>query len=148
MSVKLTRSLDIALLTLIELAASGKQLSAAGLSQALGAPRNHVAKIIHVLGRGGYIRTLRGKGGGIRLAKAPEAIRLKEIIDLVEGPISLMSCTIDPGVCPLTPRCRLGRTFKEAQESMMKVFESRTLVDVLPVTSGRGAQRRKNKRSS
>jgi len=139
--MKLTKSLDIALMTLVQLAATGKQLSAAELAGMLGVPRNHVAKVVQLLARGGYIRTLRGKGGGIRLAKAPESVRLKEIIDLVEGPVYLMDCTIDPSVCPLTPRCRLGQTFKEAQEIMMKVFESTTLADVLPVKRRRGTDR-------
>jgi Rrf2 family nitric oxide-sensitive transcriptional repressor len=139
--MKLTKSLDIALMTLAELAASKKQTSAAQLARTLAAPRNHIAKVIQLLARGGYVRTLRGKGGGIRLAKAPAAVTLKEIIDLVEGPVYLMVCTVDPAACPLSPRCRLEQTFKRAQESMMKVFRTTTLADVLPLKKGRANRR-------
>ena len=139
--LKLTRSLDIALTTLVQLAAAGKQLSAAQLAQTLGAPRNHVAKVIQLLARGGYVRTLRGKGGGIRLAKPAERIALQEIIDLIEGPVYLMECTVNSAVCPLSPSCRLEQKFREAQESMMKVFRSTTLADVLPAKRKRGTER-------
>ena len=137
--MRLTKSLDIALMALIQLAASKKQSSAAELAQTLGAPRNHVAKIMQLLGRGGYVRTLQGKGGGIRLVKPPQAIVLKEIIDLVEGPVYLMECTVEPGVCPLSRGCRLAQKFKEAQESMMSVFRRTTLADVLPRKSKPGS---------
>ncbi|MDD8015493.1 MAG: Rrf2 family transcriptional regulator [Acidobacteriota bacterium] len=130
--MKLTRSLDIALTALIQLASSDTRLNSGDIAGILGAPRNHVAKVIQLLARNGYIRTVRGKGGGIRLAKAPGDVTLKEIIDLVEGEIYLMECTIRPGTCPMSPRCRLGRVFRKAQGLMLEVFHSTTLADVLP----------------
>lgn len=130
--MKLTRSLDIALTALIQLAAGDGRLNSGDIAGILGAPRNHVAKVIQLLARNGYIRTVRGKGGGIRLAKTPGEVTLKEIIDLVEGEIYLMECTVRPETCPMTPRCRLERVFRRAQDLMLEVFRSTTLADVLP----------------
>jgi len=130
--MKLTKSLDIGLQILIQLAAQKKQLSAADLARILDAPRNHIAKVVQILTRGGYIRTLRGKGGGIRLARPVEQISLQEIVDIVEGPLYLMECTINPGVCPFSAPCRLRLKLREAQEGMIKVFRTTRLNELLP----------------
>ncbi len=132
--MKLTKSLDIALMILVQLAAKRKQLSTADLARLLDAPRNHVMKVVQILTRGGYIRTLRGKRGGVQLARSPEQVSLQETVDLVEGPTYLMECTLNPGVCPFSLHCRLRLKLGEAQEGMMKVFRATALTDLIPAT--------------
>ncbi len=130
--MKLTRSFDIGVQVLLQLAAQKNQLSTAELAQKVKAPRNHIAKVVQVLTRGGYIRTRRGKGGGTHLARDLEEISVQDIIDIVEGPLYLMECTINAGVCPLSPRCRMRLKIREAQEGMMKVFRNTKLNELLP----------------
>ena len=133
--MKLTKSLDIAFLVLLQLASEKQKLSARKLSEGLKISMNHISKVIQILSRGGYIKTLRGKGGGIELAKPPEKIILKDIIQLVEGPICLMDCTIDKNACIRAVQCRLRLKIKEAQESMASVFQATSIADLLPERS-------------
>ncbi len=82
------------------------------------------------LGRAGYMRTLQGKGGGVRLAVPPRQITVKEVIDLVDGPTALAGCFLDAGYCPLK-KCRLGAKLKEAQKQMDDVLAATTIEDLL-----------------
>ena len=60
-----------------------------------GLARPHIVKIVHELGKAGLIETQRGRGGGFRLARAPEAITVGEVVRLTEGPIELVECFND-----------------------------------------------------
>ncbi|MEW5900284.1 MAG: Rrf2 family transcriptional regulator [Acidobacteriota bacterium] len=132
--MRFTKSLDIALMTLIQLATARKQLSTAELSGVLHSPRNHIAKVIQILARGGFIQTVRGKGGGIRLAREPGRILVQEVFDLIEGPVCLIECIVNPDVCLFSLNCRLRLKLREAQENMTSVFRFTTLAELLPVT--------------
>lgn len=130
--MKLTRSLDIGVQVLIQLARSGKQMSVAELAKLVDAPRNHVVKVTQILARGAVIRTLRGKGGGIRLARPAGQVLLEEIVNLIEGPLYLMECTSTPAICAFSRGCRLRLKLREVEEAMKKIFRSTTLNDLLP----------------
>jgi Rrf2 family nitric oxide-sensitive transcriptional repressor len=130
--MRLTKSLDIAVMILLHLAAGKRRSNARALSAALKYPANHVAKIIQTLSRGGYVRTHRGKGGGIELAKSPEKIFLSEILNLVEGRVRLMECIVHKKACPRSPRCRLRLKLTEVQDGIIKIFKSTSVADIVP----------------
>jgi len=130
--MKLTKSLDIAFMILLQLAAKERKSNAKALSLILHFPVNHISKIIQTLSRGGYIRTRRGKGGGIELAKPPQKINLKDVIHSVEGPLFLMECTRHRDICPFSSKCLLRLKIKEVQETMMRIFERTTIADLIP----------------
>lgn len=129
--MKLTRSTDAAFRILILMASEQKRQNAQQISEALKIPFNHTAKILQTLAKARFVRTVKGKGGGVELASSPENIRLDSVICAMEGPIHLMECTIHEDACPLSSKCSLSRKIKEAQDSMIRVFNQTTIADLL-----------------
>jgi len=137
--MKLTKSLDIAFRLLVRLAQENKRLSSRELAHELRLPYNHLVKVLYVLAKNRFIRTTKGKGGGVELAKAPKEIRLSNIIHLIEGEIYLMECTVNKKACSLSPQCLLRQKIKQAQESMWNVFRETTLENLLPQAKKQGS---------
>ncbi len=91
----------------------------------------HLFKIMHVLVEGGLIETLRGRNGGIRLAKPAETISLGDVIRVAEGSFQLTDC-FDPAGhdCPLGRSCGLGSALREALDAFFSVLDRYTIADV------------------
>ncbi len=96
-----------------------------------GLARPHIVKIVHELGRAGYLETQRGRGGGFRLARAPEDIVVGEVVRLTEGPLELVEC-FNPKVntCPLIGICKLSKALQAASDAFMAVLDDLTLADI------------------
>ncbi|HVI99684.1 MAG TPA: Rrf2 family transcriptional regulator [Sphingomonas sp.] len=84
------------------------RLNATRLAEETGVPLPTVQKLVSRLSAAGLIETLRGTGGGLRLARPPAAINLADIIEAVEGPIAMTTC-LEPGGhdCCLEDNCRV-----------------------------------------
>jgi len=96
-----------------------------------GLARPHIVKIVHELGKAGLIETQRGRGGGFRLARAPEAITVGEVVRLTEGPIELVECFNDAtNTCPLIGICRLSTAFAQATRAFFEVLDGVTIADI------------------
>ncbi len=97
-----------------------------------GISRNHLVKIVHDLGRNGYLTTYRGVRGGFTLARQPEAIRLGDIVRLGEEAETVIDCLDDSGhPCRLSPRCRLKGVLDEAAAAFFAVLDDCTLADLV-----------------
>lgn len=94
-------------------------------------PLQYLEHVITPLITGGIIRSVRGAGGGITLAKAPENIRLSDVIKLLEGPIALVDCVNNPDICDRSSSCVTRDIWYEVKEAMNGVLESTTLQDLL-----------------
>lgn len=96
-----------------------------------GLARPHIVKIVHELGRAGFVKTQRGRGGGFRLARPAEAIVVGDVIRLTEGPLDVVEC-FNPAsnTCPLIGVCRLSRGLHEATRAFMAVLDDLTLADI------------------
>jgi Rrf2 family protein len=77
------------------------------------------------------VRSARGTRGGFMLARPAEGITTLEIIEAVEGPISLQRCLQAPGQCPQTGGCPLCGLFANAQSQVRSVFSQTALSDLL-----------------
>jgi len=78
----------------------------------------------------GLVVAERGATGGYRLARPPEAIRLDDVFEALEGAIAPVECVREPGVCDRTEECVSRELWCEVADSMRAVLESRTLADL------------------
>ncbi len=97
-----------------------------------GISRNHLVKVVHNLSIHGYIRTTRGKGGGLMLAREPRAINIGDVVRHTEVNFDVVECfDKERNRCPITPACRLKGALREALSAFMVVLDGYTLADVL-----------------
>lgn len=92
---------------------------------------SHLMKVVHQLGRGGCIETVRGKGGGMRLARAPREIVLGDVIRQTESDFALVECFSENSACRIQPACRLHAILDESLGAMFLVLDGYTLADLL-----------------
>lgn len=93
-------------------------------------PKYYLEKVIRDLMRRGLVKARRGPGGGYQLSRPPETISFRDVIEAVEGPISLNLCVEGGNVCNLQPACRMFRVWEEGQRVLLEVFSQTTLREV------------------
>jgi Rrf2 family nitric oxide-sensitive transcriptional repressor len=99
---------------------------------AYGISRHHLVKIVHDLGRNGYLATQRGIGGGFTLALPPEEIRVGDIVRLGEESETVIDCkNRREGPCRILPVCRLKGVLDKAAAAFFDVLDSYTLRDLI-----------------
>ena len=131
--MQLTRYSDYSLRVLMFLAVRGRERATIGeISAAYRISKGHLMKIVHQLGAAGYLETIRGRGGGLRLARAPEKIRVGEVVRLTEGAIVLVEC-FDPvsSRCRIEPACRLQGALAKALAAFLTTLDEFTLADLV-----------------
>ena len=93
--------------------------------------RPHIMKIVHELGKAGYLETVRGRNGGFRLARPPEKIIVGEVVRKTEGPLDVVECfNPEKNTCPLMGICILSRKMQEATAAFMAVLDNLTIADI------------------
>lgn len=129
----LTSFSDYTLRVLMYLALDRSRLATIGeIAAAYGVSRNHLMKVVHALGQAGVIETVRGKGGGIRLARDPAEIRIGAIVRSAEGEGPIVECLSDhSSACPITPICRLTRVLVEGFDALYDHLDRYTLADLV-----------------
>lgn len=133
--MKLTTQTDYALRTLVYLGNQTSRAKVADVAALFGISVNHIAKVVNLLARDGYIQSKRGIGGGIELAVGPEDIVLGEIIRLSEGELHLLPCVGDDESCVIHSFCKLRTVLSEAERIQLEYFDTITLADVMPSRS-------------
>jgi Rrf2 family nitric oxide-sensitive transcriptional repressor len=131
--MRLSLFTDYSFRMLIHVAARDPELvTISEVSQGYGIARNHLTKIAHELGRAGYLETIRGRNGGMRLAKPATEIGLGEIMRLGEGASPLVEC-FDPATnrCIITPACHLKHLLADACESFYANLDQHTLAEIV-----------------
>jgi len=96
-----------------------------------GLARPHVVKIVHELGKAGYLETVRGRKGGFRLARPAREIVVGNVVRLTEGPLDVVECfNPEKNTCPLIGICKLSRKIQEATQAFMAVLDDLTIADI------------------
>lgn len=130
--MKLTTFTDYTLRTLIYLAlVSDRLVTISELSTHYDIPESHLNKVVHQLGVAGDIETVRGKGGGLQLARSPEVIHVGEIVRRCEPDLALVPCLGEQGCCTIEPNCVLQRAVQEALVVFFKELNRYTLADLV-----------------
>ena len=93
--------------------------------------RPHIMKIVHKLGKAGYLETVRGRGGGFRLARPAHEIIVGDVVRITEGPLDVVECfNREKNTCPLIGVCILSRKIQEATAAFMAVLDDLTIADI------------------
>jgi Rrf2 family transcriptional regulator, nitric oxide-sensitive transcriptional repressor len=128
--VQLTSFTDYGLRALIYLATlpEGELTSISKVTEVYGVSRNHMVKIINKLGQLGYVDTVRGKNGGIRLGMPANRIVLGDVVRATE-PLQIVNCSED--FCHITPACQLKGILASARSAFLAELDKHTLLSLI-----------------
>jgi len=91
----------------------------------------YLEQVIVPLRTAGLVKSVRGSKGGYLLAKPPSEVCLKDLVEILDGPIHLIECLNDPRVCQKIPSCVTRDIWKEVSEAIHGIFHSITLEDMV-----------------
>jgi Rrf2 family transcriptional regulator, nitric oxide-sensitive transcriptional repressor len=131
--MKLTSFTDYSLRVLIYLAVEpDRRATIAEIAQAFDISTNHLTKVVHFLGKNGWLANVRGKGGGLELGRPPQAIVIGNVVRETEGEAVVVECFGEEGGnCAITPVCQLRHVLVEAVEAFYNVLDHYTLADMV-----------------
>ncbi len=131
--MRLTVQTDYALRMLMHLACrAGALVTIHEIAERYGISKNHLVKVAHGLGRAGFIETLRGRSGGLRLARPAEEIPVGTVARHTEQNSALVECFPGgSGGCLVMPHCKLKGVLAEAQEAFFAVLDRYTVHDLV-----------------
>ena len=129
--MRLTLWTDYALRTLIYLGAKGGCSTIAEIAKSFDVSKSHLMKVVNRLGRQGYIETIRGKGGGIKLGRSPAHIRIGAIVRETEEDLAVMGCLAGSDFCRIEQCCVLRQALHEATLAFLQTLDGYTLADLL-----------------
>jgi Rrf2 family nitric oxide-sensitive transcriptional repressor len=122
--MRLTRYTDYSLRVLMYLGARPDRLARIGeISEAYSISRNHLMKVVQDLVRLGFVTSVRGRKGGIRLARAPEEINVGAVVRATEDSFQVAPCE----TCVIAPACGLKCALDEAVRAFLAVLDTYTL---------------------
>jgi len=129
--MKLTTHTDYALRLLIYLAVRSDKMPATVQAAAThyGISSNHLAKVAQTLVQLGYVASLRGRGGGLRLQRPAEEIRIGTLVRQTEN-LELLECFGPNSSCPIEPGCRLKNVLWKAQQAFLEILDGYVLADL------------------
>ena len=131
--MRLTLYTDYALRVLIFAGANRGAISTIdAIAAGYGISKNHLRKVVHDLSRHGFIETLQGRKGGIRLGRPPESISIGTVVRAMEQDRGIFAC-FDPTApyCRIQPACALRSVFDDALAAFLKVLDRHTLADLI-----------------
>lgn len=132
--MRLTSFTDYSLRTLLFLSANRDRLvTIQDIADLHVISKNHLMKVVYQLGQSGLVETVRGRNGGLRLAKEPKDINIGALVRATETDFFMAECFDRVNdTCPLTPDCRLKHTLNDATRAFLAVLDAQTLEDMLP----------------
>lgn len=134
--MRLTVMTDYALRLLIYLGQHPDKLcTIAEVAKTYGISEAHLMKVTHQLGICGWIETVRGKGGGMRLGLTPAQIGVGAVVRDMEADFQLVECFGPASACVLTGQCVLAGALRGAMDGFLKHLDAFTLGDLLPSTA-------------
>ena len=130
--MRLTNFSDYALRLLMFAAAQTDRLiTIEETAELYGISRAHLMKVANQLTRSGFLKAVRGRSGGLALAKLPQKIRLSDVLRATEPDFALVECFGAENDCLITPRCRLRGALNNALSAFMRELDGYTLADLV-----------------
>jgi Rrf2 family nitric oxide-sensitive transcriptional repressor len=132
--MRLTQFTDYSLRTLLFLSANRDRLvTIQDIADLHAISKNHLMKVVYQLGQTGLVETVRGRNGGLRLAKEPADINIGQLVRTTETDFFMAECFDRASdTCPITNDCKLKHTLNAATKAFLAVLDQQTLADMLP----------------
>lgn len=137
--MRITQESDYALRIVTSLAARDAVSDAKSISDETSVTLRFALKILHKLVQGGLVCSYKGVNGGYRLAKQPKGITVKDVIELIDGQISICRCLIEDEVCTQSAdksACLFHHIFSEISQSVSDKLNRITIADVISAEIG------------
>jgi len=130
-----------ALIDLAEHYESRSIVQAKDIAQRQAIPKDYLALIMIDLRKAGLVQSIRGPGGGYRLARPPAELTMGEALRVLDGPVTLLDCTTDLGFgeCSISLRCRMRNVWIEANRAVMAILDATTIADLCSPTRAEDA---------
>ncbi|HYC05229.1 MAG TPA: Rrf2 family transcriptional regulator [Azospirillaceae bacterium] len=130
--MRLTVQTDYSLRVLLYLGLRPDRLcSIREIAGAYGISENHLMKVVHRLGLFGFVRTVRGRNGGLALARPAADLGVGEVVRRTEEDMVLVECFSPDGKCPISGACTLQGVLDEALAAFLAVLDRYTLADLM-----------------
>lgn len=131
--MRITGYTDYSLRVLIYVTAQGDRLATIQeVADRYGVSKNHLMKVVHQLTRKGYLQSIRGKKGGIRLKPDPADVNLGILVREMEPDLNLVECFGPDNTCVISPICSLKGILDEALQAFLATLDQYTLADITP----------------
>jgi Rrf2 family transcriptional regulator, nitric oxide-sensitive transcriptional repressor len=131
--MRLSLQTDFALRTLLFLAAKDGHHSIAEIARAYGISKNHLMKVAQRLAAEGFIETVRGRSGGLKLARPANALNVGTIVRIMEDTGTFVECfNAATNQCVVTPACGLRHALGGALEAFLHHLDQFTVADLVP----------------
>ena len=131
--MQLTTHTDYSLRVLLYLAQKGgKQATISEIADFYHISRNHLVKVVHHLAHTGFLNTVRGKHGGITLARAANSISVGDVVRQMEPHFDITECfTVDNQSCVIAPVCTLKTMLAQANNAFLSLLDGYTVADAV-----------------
>jgi len=130
--MRLTLNTDFSLRVLIHVGLCGDKLTTiTDIAQSFGISKAHLMKVVNDLSRNGYLETVRGHNGGIRLMREPRRINIGQVVRDTEKQLSIIGCIERKGYCPIERACVLRSALQDATQAFLAVLDTYTLADLI-----------------
>ena len=130
--MKLNLQTDYALRVLIYVGTNSEGLSTIQeIADAFSISKAHLMKVVHRLGKAGYLDTIRGKNGGMRLKQLAETVRVGDVVRSIEEDLAVIGCLSQDCFCQIQPPCVLKGALRDATKAFLAVLDNYTLADLL-----------------
>ena len=126
--IAINRETDYACRVILHLAAHppGHRTTAREIADLQLIPQSLIRRVVRQLSAAGLVRTTRGTGGGIVLARPPSEISLLDVVEAIEGPLVLNECTVNPHFCPLMPACSVHEAWVRIKKILVEELRNTT----------------------
>lgn len=130
--MRLTLHTDFALRVLIQVGLNeGKLTTINDIAESFDISKQHLMKIVNDLGQKGYLDTVRGRNGGIRLKREPRDINIGQVVRDTEDKLDVIGCLERKGYCRIERVCVLRGALRDATEAFLGVLDGYTLADLI-----------------
>ena len=131
-SMQLTRAADYAVRVMVHLATLPPRERALlpDLARATGAPESFLSKVLQSLARARFIASRRGQSGGVQILPHGRQASMRDVIEVIDGPIHLNVCVVSPRSCPRSTFCPAHPIWERAQQAMLAVLSEATVAEL------------------